>query len=82
MNGSSGSAPIYGSLSQFQTFNYVDPTATIGHDPFVAQMHGGLLHGTDPNSPEMFKQNIQVVAGQVGRVQALAQSALMGMSVL
>ncbi|OCH91732.1 hypothetical protein OBBRIDRAFT_728233 [Obba rivulosa] len=50
----------------------------LGHDQFSAPLHGGLLHSTDPNSPEMFKQNIQLIAGQVVRVQDLAQSALHG----
>lgn len=34
------------------------------------------LHGADPNSPEVFKQNIQIAQGHVMRVQSLAQSAL------
>ncbi|KAI0367340.1 hypothetical protein BV20DRAFT_950398 [Pilatotrama ljubarskyi] len=40
---------------------------------------GGLLAGVaDPNSPEVFKQNIQIVQGQIARVQSLARSALVG----
>ncbi|KAI0354153.1 hypothetical protein OH77DRAFT_1457253 [Trametes cingulata] len=40
---------------------------------------GGLLPGAaDPNSPEVFKQNIQIILGQIARVQSLARSALLG----
>ncbi|GBE84058.1 hypothetical protein BKA93DRAFT_742269 [Sparassis latifolia] len=40
---------------------------------------GGAIQGPDPNSPEVFRQNIQVVQGHVARVQGLARSALSGM---
>ncbi|OSC98915.1 hypothetical protein PYCCODRAFT_1480321 [Trametes coccinea BRFM310] len=36
------------------------------------------LPGADVNSPEVFKQNIQLVQGQIVRVQSLARSALTG----
>lgn len=39
----------------------------------------GTLQGVDLNSPEVFKQNIQLVQGHIARVQSLARSALSGM---
>ena len=34
---------------------------------------------TDPNSPEVFKQNVHMIQQQLARVQELARSALSGM---
>jgi hypothetical protein len=34
------------------------------------------VHITDPNSPELFKQNIQLSLQELDRVQALARSVL------
>jgi len=39
-----------------------------------------LHQGSDPNSPEAFKHNIQLVQAHVGRLQSLARSAVEGMS--
>ena len=39
----------------------------------------GGLQGADLNSPEVFKQNIQLAQAHVARVQGLARSALAGM---
>ena len=37
------------------------------------------LHGGDPNSPETFKQNVNLVQQQLARVQGLARNVLSGM---
>ena len=37
------------------------------------------LQGGDPNSPEAFKQNVNLVQQQLARVQGLARDALSGM---
>ncbi|KAI0691480.1 hypothetical protein BC835DRAFT_1359933 [Cytidiella melzeri] len=52
------------------------------HTPFGGsadhqQQHSGGGVG-DPNSPEVFKQNVNVIQQQLVRVQDLARSALMG----
>ncbi|KAF8639382.1 hypothetical protein AX17_001538 [Amanita inopinata Kibby_2008] len=44
------------------------------HGPYV----GLQVQGTDPNSPEVFRQNLQIVQQQVMQLQALARSALAG----
>jgi len=46
--------------------------------PQTLQDHS-LHQGTDPNSPEVFKQNLQIVQENVARLQNLARSALAGM---
>lgn len=38
-----------------------------------------VLQSADLNSPEVFKQNIQLAQGQIARVQSLARNALAGM---
>ncbi|KDQ55380.1 hypothetical protein JAAARDRAFT_37394 [Jaapia argillacea MUCL 33604] len=47
---------------------------------FVSQTlsSDSVLQGSDPNSPELFKQNIQLVQELVNRVNALATNALHG----
>ncbi|KAL0960464.1 hypothetical protein HGRIS_005507 [Hohenbuehelia grisea] len=42
---------------------------------------GSPLHlGDDPNSPEMFRQNAQIIQHHITRLQDLAQRALLGIS--
>jgi hypothetical protein len=38
-----------------------------------------LYQGTDPTSPELFKQNLQLAQEHVARLQDLARNALVGM---
>ena len=47
--------------------------------PFPSQEHS-LHQSPDPYSPEVFKQNIQLVQAHVERLQTLARSALTGVS--
>lgn len=56
--------------------------ATYGFDALGLPMSQSLLGSqttSDLNSPELFRQNIQLAQGLIARVQALAQSALAGM---
>ncbi|KAM5544013.1 hypothetical protein V8D89_002630 [Ganoderma adspersum] len=67
--------------SGFPSMNF-DVSGGLGLPPFGSQgslaSQGGGLQGTDLNSPEVFKQNIQTAQGYVARVQELARSALTG----
>ena len=67
----------------FSSMNF-DVSGGLGLPPFSSQVSlssqaGGLQGAADLNSPEVFKQNIQVALAYVARVQALASSALAGM---
>ena len=69
--------------SSFSSMNF-DVSGGLGLPPFSSQVSlssqaGGLQGAADLNSPEVFKQNIQVALAYVARVQALASSALAGM---
>ena len=69
--------------SGFPSMNF-DVSGGLGLPPFgsqgsLASQGGGGLQGADLNSPEVFKQNIQLAQGHVARVQELARSALAGM---
>ncbi|KAI0916522.1 hypothetical protein AcW1_010096 [Taiwanofungus camphoratus] len=77
------SPSVYGNIQSFHTLNYSDvPGSLIGNQQFPsvgASLQGfGSIHGIDPNSPEAFKQNMQLIQGHVIRVQNLARSALGG----
>ncbi|KAI0643964.1 hypothetical protein C8Q79DRAFT_973655 [Trametes meyenii] len=66
----------------FTSLNF-DVSANLGiQQSFSSQSllssQGGSLASADPNSLEVFKQNIQLAQGQVVRVQSLARSALAG----
>ena len=64
---------------------YVPALGNYGFDalglPLPQPSHLSQSSQTDLNSPEVFKQNIQLVQSHVARVQAVAQSALAGMFV-
>ena len=70
--------------SGFPSMNFdVSGGLNLGLPPFGSQgslgSQGSGLQGADLNSPEVFKQNIQLAQGHVARVQELARSALAGM---
>ncbi|TBU36660.1 hypothetical protein BD309DRAFT_706109 [Dichomitus squalens] len=75
--------PFYpSSLPSFPSLNF-DVSGGLGLPPsFSSQVslgaQGGGLQGADLNSPEVFKQNIQLAQAHVARVQGLARSALAG----
>ncbi|EIW56231.1 uncharacterized protein TRAVEDRAFT_129656 [Trametes versicolor FP-101664 SS1] len=46
--------------------------------PLLSSQSGASLPGVDLNSPEVFRQNIQLIQTQVSQVQELARSALSG----
>ncbi len=48
---------------------------------FPSQSQTDLSQGNDPNSPEVFKQNVHLIQQQLSRTQDLARSALFGMCV-
>ena len=62
--------------SQSSTFSLAIPSSS-----FPASTASSTSTLADPNSPELFKHNVQVAMEQVARVNALARSALNGMSV-
>lgn len=73
-------APNFGSssMSGFQpAFNSVPVQSFSNQQPFLPPDHS-LHQGADPNSPELFKQNIQLVQENVVRLQELAQRASVG----
>ncbi|KAI0777922.1 hypothetical protein BC629DRAFT_617136 [Irpex lacteus] len=45
---------------------------------FPSQSQTDLSQGNDPNSPEVFKQNVHLIQQQLSRTQDLARSALFG----
>ncbi|KAI9060413.1 hypothetical protein FKP32DRAFT_1578093 [Trametes sanguinea] len=66
----------------FPSLNF-DVSSNLGLQPSYSSQtllssQGSSLPGVDANSPEVFKQNIQLVQGQIVRVQSLARSALSG----
>ncbi|KAJ7189116.1 hypothetical protein C8R46DRAFT_876882 [Mycena filopes] len=72
------SVPGYPSLQQH--FNPSQPFPTQNFLPQPASQEQSSLHqGTDPNSPELFKQNLQLVQQNVHRLQDMAKRALEGM---
>ncbi|KAI0777486.1 hypothetical protein BD413DRAFT_468050 [Trametes elegans] len=74
----------YGAGIGFPSLNF-DVSGNLGLAPsfssqsLLGTQGSGPLPGADLNSPEVFRQNIQLVQGQVDRVQSLAKSALAGM---
>ncbi|KAF8218982.1 hypothetical protein L208DRAFT_1377811 [Tricholoma matsutake] len=65
-------------MSGFQpAFNSVPVQSFSNQQPFLPPDHS-LHQGADPNSPELFKQNIQLVQENVVRLQELAQRASVG----
>lgn len=69
------------SMSGFQqTFNSVPVQSFPTQQAFLPPDHS-LHQGTDPNSPELFKQNIQLVQENVVRLQELARRVSAGMYV-
>jgi hypothetical protein len=68
-------------MSGFQpAFNSVPVQSFPNQQTFLPPDHS-LHQGADPNSPELFKQNIQLVQENVVRLKELAQRASAGMSV-
>ncbi|KAI1784443.1 hypothetical protein LXA43DRAFT_901641 [Ganoderma leucocontextum] len=67
--------------SSFSSMNF-DVSGGLSLPAFSSQVslasQGGGLQGADLNSPEVFKQNIQIAQAHVARVQELAGSALAG----
>jgi len=63
-----------------QTFNSASAQPFPNQQTFQPPDHS-LHQGTDPNSPELFKQNIQLVLENVVRLRELAQRASAGMYV-
>ncbi|KAI9567527.1 hypothetical protein HD554DRAFT_2023708 [Boletus coccyginus] len=59
--------------SQSSVFSLAIPSSS-----FPASTASSTSTLTDPNSPELFKHNIQIAMEQVARVNALARSALNG----
>jgi hypothetical protein len=71
-----------GSMSGFQpTFNSAPVQSFPNQQTFLPPDHS-LHQGADPNSPELFRQNIRIVQEHVVRLQELARRASAGMSVL
>ncbi|KAJ7189110.1 hypothetical protein C8R46DRAFT_878034 [Mycena filopes] len=69
--------PAYPSLQQ--SFNTSQPFIPQNFLPQTANQEQSSLHqGTDPNSPELFKQNLQLVQQNVHRLQDVAKRALEG----
>ncbi|RDX49511.1 hypothetical protein OH76DRAFT_1556435 [Lentinus brumalis] len=64
--------PFYGG---YAGLNF-DVAGTMGYPPQLGSQT--VLQGADLNSPEVFKQNIQLAQGQIARVQSLARNALAG----
>ncbi|KAI0329356.1 hypothetical protein GY45DRAFT_1224398, partial [Cubamyces sp. BRFM 1775] len=75
--------PLYNTGLGFSSLNF-DVSGNLGLQPsfssqtLLGSQGSASLPGADLNSPEMFKQNIQLAQDQVLRVQALASSALAG----
>lgn len=80
--GSKFTSSSAGSMSGFQpAFNSAPVQSFPNQQTFLSPDHS-LHQGADPNSPELFKQNIQIVQENVVRLRELGESALAGMSVL
>ncbi|CCM05313.1 uncharacterized protein FIBRA_07527 [Fibroporia radiculosa] len=70
---------VYASSQSFSGLSYSDiGNGLVSTQPFSAQSSLQGLHNADPNSPETFKQNIQITLEHVARVQSLARSTLSG----
>ncbi|KAG8216765.1 hypothetical protein J3R82DRAFT_7009 [Butyriboletus roseoflavus] len=95
LNPSQPSTSSFGTQSQSSTASAFSSLASIpGHSssfnstssiPSLSQETTGVTTSTtgstlvDPNSPELFKQNVQIALEQVARLNALARSALNGL---
>ena len=71
------SQSFYG--GSYPSLNFDVPGALGLPQSFSQSSLGGTLQGADLNSPEVFKQNIQIAQAHIARVQSLARSALAGM---
>ncbi|PCH37124.1 hypothetical protein WOLCODRAFT_109612 [Wolfiporia cocos MD-104 SS10] len=79
---SQGLTQQYASSHSFTSLNYPDISNGFitSSQPFSSQssLHSIGSQAADPNSPEAFRQNVQLVLVHVNRVQSLARSALAG----
>ncbi|KAH9896439.1 hypothetical protein C8Q73DRAFT_727477 [Cubamyces lactineus] len=79
----SSQQPLYSAGLGFSSLNF-DVSANLGLQPsfssqtLLSSQGSASLPGADLNSPELFKQNIQLAQDQVLRVQSLASNALAG----
>ncbi|KZT06719.1 uncharacterized protein LAESUDRAFT_725815 [Laetiporus sulphureus 93-53] len=74
---------LYGTSQSYPSLNFGDISGGLfGSQPFSSQSslqsYQTGISGHDSSSPEVFKQSIQPVLGELARVQNLARSALAG----
>lgn len=80
----SSQQPLYNAGLGFSSLSF-DVSGNLGlqssfsSQTLLSSQGSASLPGADLNSPELFKQNIQLAQDQVLRVQGLASSALDGM---
>ncbi|KAJ7037147.1 hypothetical protein C8F04DRAFT_428230 [Mycena alexandri] len=77
-SGYPSASPMAAYPSLQQSFNAVQGFPPQGFLPQTTSQEQSLHQGTDPNSPELFKQNLQLVQQNVHRLQDVAKRALDG----